>query len=63
MTVPGFSPGVLVSGFSPSFHLYVVPSGKPFVFTLASALGSPLWLTSCAFACGSCSSLCFLTST
>ena len=36
-TTPSFSPGVFVSGVV--FHLYLVPSGKPEVFTLIPASG------------------------
>ena len=36
-TTPSFSPGVVVTGVV--FHVYVVPSGNPEVFTLVPASG------------------------
>ena len=36
-TTPSFSPGMFVSGVV--VHLYLVPSGKPEVFTLVAASG------------------------
>ena len=42
-TFPGLLPGVLVFGCSD--HVYVVPSGKPFVLILFSGSGTSLWRT------------------
>ena len=46
----GWLPGVLTSGFV--FHVTVVPSGNPVLFTLSSAFGTVPLSTVCGFGCG-----------
>ena len=47
----GWLPGVFTTGVS--FHVTLVPSGKPVLSTLSSAFGTVPLSTVCGFGCGS----------